>query len=85
LTKSTSLKWARYVEGTGEDKCKEGTVRKRNRKNFLGRPKRGWEGVNWQNVAQDRTGGGKKYTLVQALSLCTGRTAHRGSRGIAVP
>ena len=24
-----------------------------------------------------------KCTLVQALSLCTGRTAHRGSRGIA--
>ena len=26
-----------------------------------------------------------KYTLVQALRLCTGRTAHRGSRGIAPP
>ena len=26
-----------------------------------------------------------KYTLVQVLRLCTGRTAHRGSRGIAVP
>ena len=25
-----------------------------------------------------------KVTLVQALRLCTGRTAHRGSRGIAV-
>ena len=25
-----------------------------------------------------------KYTLVQALRLCTGREAHRGSRGIAV-
>jgi len=25
-----------------------------------------------------------KYTLVQALRLCTGRTAHRGSRGIAL-
>ena len=24
------------------------------------------------------------FTLVQALRLCTGRTAHRGSRGIAV-
>jgi hypothetical protein len=24
-----------------------------------------------------------KFTLVQALRLCTGRTAHRGSRGIA--
>ena len=27
----------------------------------------------------------KKYTLVQALRLCTGRTVHRGSRGIAPP
>ena len=26
-----------------------------------------------------------KCTIVQALRLCTGRTAHRGSRGIAVP
>jgi hypothetical protein len=26
-----------------------------------------------------------KCTLVQALKLCTGRTAHRGSRGIALP
>ena len=26
-----------------------------------------------------------KRTLVQALRLCTGRTAHRGSRGIALP
>ena len=26
-----------------------------------------------------------KCTLVQALRLCTGRTAHRGRRGIAVP
>ena len=25
-----------------------------------------------------------KCTVVQALRLCTGRTAHRGSRGIAV-
>jgi hypothetical protein len=25
-----------------------------------------------------------KYTLVQALRLCTGRTAHRGSRDIAL-
>ena len=25
-----------------------------------------------------------KYTLVQALRLCTGRTAHRRSRGIAL-
>ena len=26
-----------------------------------------------------------KVHLVQALRLCTGRTAHRGSRGIALP
>jgi hypothetical protein len=26
-----------------------------------------------------------KHTTVQALRLCTGRTAHRGSRGIALP
>jgi len=26
-----------------------------------------------------------KCTLVQALRLCTGPTAHRGSRGIALP
>ena len=26
-----------------------------------------------------------KCTLVQTLKLCTGRTAHRGSRGIAPP
>ena len=26
-----------------------------------------------------------KVTLLQALRLCTGRTAHRGSRGIALP
>ena len=26
-----------------------------------------------------------KCTLVQALRLCTGRTAHRGSRGIVIP
>ena len=25
-----------------------------------------------------------KVTLVQALRLCTGRTAHRGSRGVAL-
>jgi len=33
-----------------------------------------------------RQDGGKKVkcTLVQALRLCTGRTAHRGSRGIAI-
>jgi len=52
------MKWARYVEGFGEDKCKEGTVGKRKSKNLLGRPRRGWEGVNWMSVVQDRAGGG---------------------------
>ena len=33
-----------------------------------------------------RIGKGKgNYTLLQALRLCTGRTVHRGSRGIALP
>ena len=31
------------------------------------------------------TGKKVKVSLVQALRLCTGRTAHRGSRGIALP
>jgi len=60
VTKSTSLKWARYVEGTGDDKCKEDTGGKCKRQKLLGRPRRGWEGVNWMNVAQDRTGGGSE-------------------------
>ena len=46
--------------------------------------------MSW--AAANKTGpyaGGKvkvkvKCTLVQALRLCTGRTAHRGSRGIAL-
>jgi len=33
----------------------------------------------WENLKEML-----KYTLVQALRLCTGRTAHRGSRGIAL-
>ena len=32
-----------------------------------------------------RSKGKVKVTLVQALRLCTGRTTHRGSRGIALP
>ena len=32
-----------------------------------------------------RSKGKVKRTHVQALTLCTGRTAHRGSRGIALP
>ena len=36
-------------------------------------------------VASWWASGKKKCTLVQALRLCTGRTAYRGSRGIALP
>ena len=38
-----------------------------------------WDNVNKYCKAK------VKCTLVQALRLCTGRTAHRGSRGIALP
>jgi len=37
-------------------------------------------------VSSEEKGKGKvKCTLVQALKFCTGRTALRGSRGIALP
>jgi hypothetical protein len=39
---------------------------------------------NYESNQQDATIGKVKCTLVQALKLCTGRTAHRGSRGIAL-
>jgi len=35
-------------------------------------------------VTSCRSEGNVKCTLVQALRVCTGHTAHRGSRGIAV-
>jgi hypothetical protein len=38
-------------------------------------------GTEFRTVSQYKI----KCTLVQALRLCTGRTAHRGSRGIALP
>ena len=37
------------------------------------------------NQTPDCPGKVVKCTLVQALRVCTGRTAHRGSRGIALP
>ena len=37
------------------------------------------------HTVQNHKGKQVKCTLVQALRLCTGRTAHRGSRGIALP
>ena len=37
----------------------------------------------WRNEGQVKVK--VKRTVVQALRLCTGRTAHRGSRGIALP
>jgi hypothetical protein len=36
----------------------------------------------WIDTAKDKVK--VKCTLVQALWLCAGRTAHRGSRGIAL-
>jgi len=38
----------------------------------------------FENPEGDGKSGKVKVTLVQALRLCTGRTAHRGSRGIAL-
>ena len=42
----------------------------------LNRPEQGFLCLQYKRV---------KFTLVQAQRLCTGRTAHRGSRGVAVP
>ena len=49
-----------------------------------------WMLSMWDScLQQDRSGSlyvnKVKCTLVQALRLCTGRTAHSGSRGIALP
>jgi hypothetical protein len=45
--------------------------------------------VGWDVDCRNMNGMNKevkvKVTLIQALRLCTGRTAHRGSRGIALP
>jgi hypothetical protein len=38
-----------------------------------------------QNISSSFVLKKSKCTLLQALRLCTGRTAHRGSRGIALP
>jgi hypothetical protein len=40
--------------------------------------------VDWSIIMDASKGKKVKVTLVQALRLCTGRTAHRGSRGIAI-
>jgi hypothetical protein len=40
--------------------------------------------VSWLLVNKIEVKVKVKVTLVQALRLCTGRTAHRGSRGIAL-
>ena len=37
-----------------------------------------------KNIVQREKKVKVKYTIVQALRLCTGRTTHRGSRGIAL-
>jgi hypothetical protein len=39
--------------------------------------------IDYKNNARNK--GKVKCTLVQALRLCTGRTAHSGSKGIALP
>jgi hypothetical protein len=74
---------------------------KTGRKRPLGRTMCSWKGKNvmdvlgtvWQR-GLDPSGSGQtidgkkvqvKCTLVQALRLCTGRTAHRRSIGIALP
>ena len=46
--------------------------------------------AEWWSVRRGGAGGDDdkkkaKFTLAQALRLCAGRTAHRGSRGIALP
>jgi hypothetical protein len=46
-----------------------------------------FDAYRWPWMKTDWYMGGQvnvKCTLVQALRLCTGRTAHRGSRGIAL-
>ena len=41
-------------------------------------------GVLYNNIVKTVKGKKVKCTLVQALRLCTGRTTHRGSKGIAL-
>ena len=41
------------------------------------------DSVDWE-TAKDGKVKTVKCTLVQALRLCTGRAAHKGSRGIAI-
>ena len=40
-----------------------------------------WKATNWNEIAGEIK---VKWALVQALRLCTGRTAYRGSTGIAL-
>ena len=54
-----------------------GSVGSRDLRNVVQSPMR-------QSMSQLRRRKKVKYTLVQALRLCTGRTAHRGSRGVAL-
>jgi hypothetical protein len=42
------------------------------------------ENSNTKDLSSDKVKVKVKCTLVQALTLCTGRMAHRGSRGIAL-
>jgi len=45
---------------------------------------RSYRGISLEIKTEGSTKTKVKVTLVQALKLCTGRTAHRGSRGIAL-
>ena len=51
----------------------------------LGSFQRFWCGHSGSGTGFCLDKGKVKFTLVQALSFCAGYTAHRGSRGIALP
>jgi hypothetical protein len=40
--------------------------------------------ISWRSITNTKVKVKVKCALVQALRLCTGRTAHRGSRGVAL-
>ena len=70
--------WALWVIGLGNEI-------KIFRKAFVGAAtKKTGESLTWQCASLEVLTA-VKCTLVQALRLCTGRTVHRGSRGIALP
>ena len=76
---------------------KQGKKEKVRRNSFLREDKRDQSRVSPRGIYGRQSGNGKdftpktlvlkkvKCTLLQALRLCTGSTAYRGSRGIALP